>query len=876
VVSQDTNHGGFLLNLNTSYQVYMSSYVIAFRDLRFIISICRLGSSRLEPKVVRVDTNQYQHMRKKISILVSVLLSTFVISAQDKTIQAIRTDQVIKLDGVINEAAWKASPVITGLIEMRPTFGRVEDSRNKTEIYILYDDNAVYFGGKLYESNKDSIATQLSGRDQIGVTDFIGIVFDTYQDKINGMGFYVTPLNEQFDLKYSIGMNNGEDLSWNAVYSTAAKIDNDGWSFEMKIPYSAIRFSKEAVQNWNIHIIRRRAKSGQQFSWSPIDPTKFGFMNQAGTLIGLKDIKPPLRLSFSPYFSTYLSKNPNVSKDWKVNVNGGMDVKYGISDGFTMDMTLIPDFGQVQSDNQILNLSPFEVKFNENRQFFTEGIELFSKGNLFYSRRIGGQPIHYYDINLAPGETITKNPVETKLINATKISGRTKKKLGIGFFNAITKPQYAEVEDQFGGKHEVQTNPLTNYNIMVLDQGLKNNSRVTLINTNVWRSGKDYDANVTALDWDLYDNNVDWNVWGQVNHSRLIDYEAPGKTVKGYMYNLFLGKFKGRFNFDVHRFFVDDKYNQSDMGFFTNNNYVTHGFYAGYKWVKPKSFYNNIYINLNGNYSQLYKPRQYQDFRLNGNVNGQMKNLWSVGVNFDVRPEANDFYEARIPDQVFKRPGSWMKGAWVNSNRAKKYTISAELYHRHSNRYNTNNYETYFGQDYRFSSKLTVGLSHFLGFYNNDYGFAYVAPTQDSVITGLRRRRTAENVLNVRYNFNNMMGLTFRLRHYWSKVDYKEFFNLKEDGYAESISTVSTNPNVNLNLFNIDMNYSWQFAPGSFINVNWKTASELFDQIVHERYYKNLRKTIETPQATSFSVKVIYFLDYLDIKGKGKKKKAVG
>jgi len=809
-------------------------------------------------------------MRKKV-LLFLCFFAFLTTQAQDvrKEVEATRTNQAIKIDGSLNDEAWKTATRISGLTEMRPTFGKSENEQTRSEFYILYDNAAVYFGGFLNENSRDSISTQLIGRDEIGINDFVGIIFDTYQDKINGLGFYVTPLNEQFDLKYSIG---NEDGSWNTVYQTETEITDKGWSFEMKIPYSAIRFSKQKVQDWNIQIIRRRNKTGQQFSWNPVDPTKFGFMNQAGTLKNLSDIKPPLRLSFSPYFSSYLTHDPNSGENWKTNVNGGMDVKYGISDGFTMDMTLIPDFGQVQSDNQILNLSPFEVRFNENRQFFTEGTELFNKGNLFYSRRIGGQPIHYYDAygNVGPGGRIVKNPAETKLINATKISGRTKKKLGIGFFNAITRAEHATIDDGTGEKYKFETNPLTNYNIMVLDQGLKNNSRVTLINTNVWRSGPDYDANVTALDFDLYDNKVNWNVWGQFNHSRLIGLEGPGKAYTGNLYYLFLGKFKGRFNFEVHRFYVDDRYNQSDMGFFTNNNYVTHGFYAGYKWVKPKSFYNNIYINLNGNYSQLYKPRLYQDFRINGNVNGQLKNLWQVGINADVRPNSNDYYEARLPGRVVKRPSSWMKGFWFNTNQSKKYTASLEMYHRYSRKYDNQNIEAYISNNYRFGDKLSVGLSHFLGFYTRDYGFAYVSDNADSVILGLRNRRTAENILNVKYSFNNKMGITFRLRHYWSKVDYTRFFNLLQDGSVEDVAGSGRNPDINLNLFNIDMNFSWQFAPGSFINVNWKSFSGIEDQFVTEKYYDNLRKTFTNPQAANFSVKVIYFLDYLSLKKKDK------
>jgi hypothetical protein len=428
------------------------------------------------------------------------------------------------------------------------------------------------------------------------------------------------------------------------------------------------------------------------------------------------------------------------------------------------------------------------------------------------------------------------------------------------------------IQDNLGGKYKIETAPLTNYNIMVLDQGLKNNSRVSLINTNTWRSGSDYDANVTALDWDLYDNNIAWNVWGQVNHSRLMDYGAKGNTKEGYLYNLFVGRFKGRFNFEIHRFFADDKYDQQDLGFFTNNNYLTHGFYAGYKWVKPKSFYNNIYLNLNGNYSERNFPRTYQDFRINGNVNGQLKNLWGFGINFDVRPLSNDFYEPRLFGMMVKRPGSWMKGFWINTNSAKKYTASFELYHRRSEKYSSNNTEAYVSNSYRFNDKLNVSLSHFLGFYEKDFGFAYIPDSGDSSIFGLRTRRTAENTLNLRYNFNNKMGLTFRLRHYWSKVDYFRFFNLKDDGNVEdlALANVTRNPDINVNLFNIDMNYTWQFGPGSFINLNWKTASDLFNSLVNEKYYANFKRALDTPQLTNFSVKVIYYLDYLDLKKKRK------
>lgn len=783
-----------------------------------------------------------------------------------KQTPAIRTTLPINIDGLVNDEAWKQAPLITGLVEMRPSFGRAEIAGNQSELYLLYDDDAVYFGGICHENNKDSISSQLVGRDEVGVNDFVGIIFDTYQDKINGLGFYVSPLNEQFDVKYSTG---NEDMSWNTVYETKTAILNNGWSFEMRIPYSAIRFSQSKLQNWNIQILRRRVKTGQQYSWNPVDPTRFGFVNQSGTWTGIQDIKPPVRLSFSPYFSTYVNRNARESRDWKTSVNGGMDVKYGITDAFTMDMTLIPDFGQVQSDNQVLNLSPFEVKFDENRPFFNEGTELFSKADLFYSRRIGGVPLNYGNAyNLPAGDSVIENPVQTKLLNATKISGRTKKKLGIGFFNAITRTEHATILRSNKEEYKIETSPLTNYNIMVLDQGLKHNSRVTLINTNVWRSGQDYDANVTALDWDLYDKNINWNVWGQVNHSRLMGYEEPGKTTSGNLYRLFLGKFKGRFNFDVHRWFVDDKYSQSDMGYFTNNNYITHGTYLGYKWVKPKSFYNNIFINLNINYTQLYHPRRYQDFQFRGNVNGQLKNLWNYGVTGDWKPRSNDFYDARREGYVVKQPGSWMKGFWLYSNTAKKYAVNLDLFHRLAPKFDGNFLEINLKNTYRFSGKFAVSLNNFMEFYNNDYGFAYLPSSGDSVVIGLRDRRTLENTLNIKYSFTNRMNLTFRLRHYWSKVHFNHLYNLEKNGDTQPIAFGNVNPDYNINYFNIDMIYTWQFAAGSFINIGWKNAGEGSDQEVKQRYYRNLRNTIQQPAVNNFSVKVIYFLDYLTLKKK--------
>ncbi|MFY7963305.1 MAG: DUF5916 domain-containing protein [Chitinophagaceae bacterium] len=809
-------------------------------------------------------------MRKLTSILFITIIC-FNAKAQvkylPKEVTATRTTAKIKIDAVIDETAWKTATLATSFVEWRPAFGKIEDDKNKTEIYLLYDDAAFYVAGFCHESNIDSISKELVGRDMVGVNDFVGVIFDTYNDKINGFGYYVTPLGEQFDAKYS---STGEDGSWNSVFESSAKIVQDGWVFEMKIPYAAIRFVAKSSQNWGLNITRRRSKSGQQLFWNAVDPAIGGsFLAQFGLLNKINDIKPPVRLSFSPYLSVnsnhYPYNNPN-QKNLQTTLNGGMDVKYGINQAFTLDMTLVPDFGQVQSDNRILNLGPFEVKYNEFRSFFTEGTELFSKGNLFYSRRIGGFPTNFskaYD-NLLSTDSIINNPIETKLINATKISGRTSKGLGIGVLNAVTAAQYATILDKANGAtRDVETSPLTNYNIFVLDQTLKNNSSISLINTSVIRSGADYDANVTAALWDFYDKKNTWNLSGKVGFSNILGYGNPSKNISGYTHSLNFGKTSGRFNFNVWQELANDKYQQNDLGYFTNNNYIDNGIWVGYKWLKPKKWYNRLNLNFDLNYSTRLKPWDYQNFGFNTSFNGQLKNLWNVGINIYGNAASNDFYDPRVNGYVFKRPQQYGIGFWINTNEAKKYYNNFSVYTAHRPTLKGFGYELNLYNQFRFNNNLTISLNNYLDITNNGIGFAFYDNNINAPVVGLRQRITAENTLNIKYNFNNKMGINFRTRHYWSKVRYEDYQWLQSDGTQTAYTPASQSGDANFNTFNVDMTYTWQFALGSFITINWKDFT--YQEKMEENYFKNLSNTLASPQSNSISIKIIYFLDYLDL-----------
>ncbi|MFZ1370369.1 MAG: DUF5916 domain-containing protein [Ferruginibacter sp.] len=807
-----------------------------------------------------------------------LLTSTAYSQTAKRQLPAKRINTTIKIDGVLQDAAWKDASLADKFIALRPTPFIPETAGNATQVYFLYDNDGIYVGGYLHEKNKDSIAAELKGRDGFGNNDFIGVIFDTYYDKLNGFEYFVTPLGEQWDAKVSPNTNgNSEDFSWNAVWESAAKMQHDGWSFEMFIPYSAIRFGKKNVQDWGLNIVRRRQKSGEQLFWQSIDPNANGFLTQEGSFTGLENIKPPMRLQFSPYFSTYLNHDGTAAagvKKSSATVNGGMDVKYGINQAFTLDMTLIPDFGQVQSDNRILNLTPFEQKFNENRAFFTEGTELFGKGNLFYSRRIGIEP--RFKKWLTPGvdETIIEDPGQAKIINATKISGRTQKGLGVGILNAITQKQYTKFQDINTKQTRLGENmPLTNYNILVLDQTLKNNSSVSLVNTNVWRSGKDYDANVTSALFDLNDKKNKWNIGGNISFSNLLG--KNGKNTTGYAHSIYFAKTSGRFTFNVWQDLYNSKYDKSDFGYFTNNNTMDQGVWAGYNWVKPRGWYNQVRLNANIWYSRLVTPidnlrrteMMYQNASMNINFNAQTKKLWWVGMNINGGPGRNDFYEPRKYGRVFRDKGRVNANIWWESNFAKKLSWGGSLYAGTGGVFNRKNVDYNLFGKIRFSSKFSVDNSIYVSSSKNQAGWA--GSIGDTIIFSRRNVNSVENVINIKYNFTNRMGLTVRARHYWSKVNPQQFYELDVNGELQVPANPFTgNVNQNYNYLSVDMVYNWQFAQGSFLSIVWKDIGESFNRQFEKNYVKNLGNTISGDQFNSLSLRVIYFLDYLTVRKK--------
>lgn len=791
-----------------------------------------------------------------------------------KNLEVAYSDDVIELDGVLSESCWEKAESADDFITNFPKYGN--KTKFKTEVKVVYTSDAIYFAAELYDPKPDSVSYSLSQRDDTGNADWFGVLLDTYGKKQNSYVFIVTAAGVEID-----GLINDVsfDGSWNAVWKSNTVRTDFGWSVEMRIPYSAIRFPKEEVQNWNINFKRSVRRNRQESYWNPVDPEKYGEIQQSGSLTGVENINPPLRLSFTPYVTSYVENSFDAvegKQTWKYRTNGGMDLKYGVSEAFTLDMTLIPDFGQTVSDNQVLNLSPFEVQFNENRAFFTEGVELFGIGDIFYSRRVGGRPYYLNEAfnSLNSTDIVTESPTTSPLINATKFSGRTKKGLGIGVFNAIEGEAYVIAEDSTGNERSVLANPFTNYNVLAFSQNLKNNNSISFINTNVMRDAHGRDANVSALTGAVFTKSRMYKTSGFAKLSSLFEGDS---TNLGHNLGVNFEKVQGSYRFDLGYREESDSYDPNDLGFLTNNN--SREYYVGLYWNEyvPKGVFLRKWASIEHFLERLYAPDKYSVYALSGSFNGTFRNFLTAGLNFNVTPFGRvDHFESRtfgVPVNV--RPDARF-GGFYSSDYSKKYALDIR---GGLNQYfgsNRKNWDITVSPRVRVSDQFFLVWSSEFSYLHHDFGYVFVPDEDysDDIILGTRNREVVTNTFTAEFLFTKRMGVDVRLRHYWQQVEYQYFSELNNDGSKDYINYSGRDDNgnaihdLNFNAFSIDLNYKWVFIPGSELRFVWKNNILATNDGSIDNYFVTFDNLFQERQINSFSIKLLVFVDALYFKSK--------
>jgi len=806
-------------------------------------------------------------------------MACFILSttAQEKKFLDLkRASSSPKIDAILDDQAWEDADEANGFVQFRPAMGTPEEDHQKTTVKVTYDDNAVYFAAYLHD-NPDNIMKQLTSRDNFGQSDFFLIAINPNNDAQNDTEFLVFSTGTQAD---AIATSDGnEDWGWNAVWDSAVKIVDDGWIVEIKIPYSALRFSNDNVQTWGIQFHRRFRNNETQYTWNPIDKTKGKIGLYHGELRNIKNIEPPTRLSLYPFASTITrSFNGETMDDYSL----GLDIKYGITENFTLDATLIPDFSQAGFDNVELNLGPFEQEFSEQRQFFKEGVDLFNKGNLFYSRRIGNSPTGFPE--LGANEELTDFPRKVKMLNAIKVSGRTKNGLGIGVFNAITEKTEATItktEDIFNpdtnvletiiSKRREVVEPLANYNILIVDKQFNGNSSVSLINTNVTRSGDFRDANVTGALFDLSNKANKFNLSGEAKMSLI---NNPDGSKNGFSSRIRFAKISGNYRYSIGHSFADKKYDINDMGILFRNNYNNIQARASYRIFEPTKLFNRIDIRFNASYNRLYKPSTYTGNDIGLNWNFQTKKLMHFGGNLNAEiGNQYDYFEPRTEGRYFTYKNNINGVVWGGTNRAKPFSIMGYTGVATLADSERDFFEHFFGLDPRLRVGDKFILSYSLQYEKARGGRGYVTTIDDDIVFGQRKQRTIENSITGNYNFNSFHSLGLTFRNYWSTVTYNEdLFSLEEDGSlhtntGHNLTNLGYDPNVNFNTWNLDFRYSWQFAPGSQLTALYRNSLFNFNSDSVDTYFDSLSSLFDQPIEHTFSLRLVYYIDFNNVKG---------
>ncbi len=419
----------------------------------------------------------------KIRILLLFLSFTFFLTAAEKKIKnddlkidAQRINSQIKIDGKLNEKVWELGKGVSNFIQRDPLEGT--QPSEKTLVKVLYDDDAIYIGARMFDAHPDSIVSRLARRDVDANSDLFGVFFDPYHDRRSG---YYFGLNAAGTLYDGVMFNDGwDDDSWDGVWEGKANIDSEGWTVEIKVPFSQMRFQNNNVNVWGINFRRDIARNNERDFLVYVPKNENGFVSHFAELVGLHNIENHESVEVIPYVTTRAQyDHPDVHNPFndgsKYNPGLGADLKMGVGSNLTLNATINPDFGQVEIDPAVINLSDVETYFNEKRPFFVEGSTIFNFGqggannywgfnwstpNFFYSRRIGRAPQ-----GSIPDNDYQDVPDGTHILGAAKLTGKFAGDWNIGAIESITQREYARI-DQGGKKSELEVEPLASYTIL--------------------------------------------------------------------------------------------------------------------------------------------------------------------------------------------------------------------------------------------------------------------------------------------------------------------------------------------------------------------------------------------------------------------------
>jgi hypothetical protein len=463
------------------------------------------------------------------------------------------------------------------------------------------------------------------------------------------------------------------------------------------------------------------------------------------------------------------------------------------------------------------------------------------------------------------------------LINGTKVSGRTSSGLGIGVFNALENRAFATISDPTGNTRQVQTHPMTNYNVFVLSQNLKNNSRISFLNTNVMREGANRDANVSVAQTNLFSTNRKFNLNTELKISSIFEDLTPQL---GHALNVNLQKVSGVWRYGAGYSEESDTYDPNDLGFLSYNN--SRSYYADLRWndFSPGKYFLRKWIQGSLYYEELYKPKLFSYGGFGVDMVGTFKNFLTVGLNGGVNPFGEvDHFESRKFGKEVRFGPNFNVGGFYSTDYSKRFALDLRFWYKQFVNSSQKGINFTISPRVRMSDRLFLVFATKWDFIIADYGYVRVLEDAytDEIILGFRDRKITENSLQAEFIFTKRMGIDIRIRHYWQQVEYYNFNelraggNLVESNYNPIAADGASQHNTNYNAFTVDINYRWVFIPGSELRLVYK--NNIFDSknTLIPSYFNTFNDLFDQPQLNSLSMKLLVFVDSIYFKSKRKK-----
>jgi hypothetical protein len=722
------------------------------------------------------------------------------------------------IDGVLDDSVWSKAIILDQLVQHQPF--NLHAPSVDTKIRILYDDNYLYIGFNNLDPNPENISARLGRRDDWGSiennSDWVGIGFDSNDDDKTGYWFTLSAAEVQLDAAMTEGKGwGGFDITWNAVWEGKTSLHSEGWSAEIRIPFNVFQYSKSDIQTWGASFQRGYYNKQEEIHWPGRALGVNGYVPYFGILKGIKAIPEQRNFEFSPYFLTGQT-NSNV----KENIaNFGLDTRSNISSTSTLNMTFNPDFGQVQADPSVLNLSAFETKLKEKRPFFVQGANFFTSYlSLFNSRRIGKQPGYFEPDS---GEIIDR-PNETTILGAAKILGETSSGLRYGIINAITDKEYGLHEYELDGvtkKESFLLEPYTNYFIGRLEKPIINEySTIGFSLTDLHRQNIEIKAQSVNVDWlfTLMENKLSFQ--GQTASS--INSESQGLASR---YRLSYKDPRG-WNLMSWGGFRDKNFDVSEMGYQEKNNNWYSGLRGEIRKEEPRGFFLNQSLELKLDLGGRQKDNRGDAVLTRKNIeleqDNTLLNYWSFG--WDIRANAevyddDDIYRDSLA-VIIKDEATQELNLFFRTDRRKRFILKPQF---NVSRGAIRGIGTEYGLELILKPTDNINFSVKTSKEDRPGSMQWVGVVEDKngvniIYSNIKRKQTNTEVrLNIA--FSSKMTFEAYYQPFSVKMDYTDYNRLDEEKSFKVSPYPSYAGNKN---FEIDNKvgtfvFRWEYLPGS-------------------------------------------------------------